>query len=77
MRTTRQALAGMTEAATLIQIGWQRFLDAKRGQDMVEYALIAGFITVVIAAMVPTQLIPALKVMWDLIKVPLNWASGS
>jgi Flp pilus assembly pilin Flp len=47
------------------------------GQDLIEYALLAGFITVIIGAMLPGQLLPPLKQMWVLIAAPLNWASGA
>ena len=38
---------------TKLYITLQRLLDDKRGQDLVEYALLAGFIAVAAGALLP------------------------
>lgn len=39
----------------------QRLRTDARGQDMVEYALIAGFIAVVVAGFLPPSVMPAVS----------------
>ncbi len=75
MRTTKAVLENTRRAANRLLIGWHRLLEDRLGQDLIEYALLAGFITVVIGAMLPSQVIPPLKQMWTLIAAPLNWAA--
>lgn len=35
------------------------------GQELIEYALVAGFIAVLIGAMVPGQIVPSLSVIYS------------
>lgn len=63
-----------------LQDKFQRFalrlrLDT-RGQDLVEYALMAGFVAVAAGAILPTILFPSLKVIYDGIKFVLERAAA-
>ena len=39
---------------TVIQQGWQRLAKDVRGQDLIEYALMAGFVAVAAGAVMPS-----------------------
>ena len=47
------------------------------GQDMLEYALLAGFIAVFIGAMVPQQVVPALSSIYSKVNGVLYNYGGS
>lgn len=50
-------------AMSLRRLGeWVRRRDGagESGQDLIEYALLSGFVAVAIGAMLPTQVIPAI-----------------
>jgi len=50
-------MAKLFRTARQLKLDWQLLLD-KRGQDMIEYALLAASIAVVIAGFLPPQLCP-------------------
>jgi pilus assembly protein Flp/PilA len=47
-----------------------------RGQDMIEYALLAGFIAVVVAAFFPTQIAPSINTVFSKVSSQLAAAAG-
>jgi Flp pilus assembly pilin Flp len=49
-----------------------RLARDRRGQDLIEYALIVGLIAVIIGAMIPNQLMPQLTQIWNAITSSLG-----
>lgn len=81
MRTTTLVLEGIAGAIVSLRNRVRAaqqlaFWKNNHGQDLIEYALLAGFITVLIGAILPSQLIPPLRQLWILIGAPLSWAAG-
>jgi Flp pilus assembly pilin Flp len=54
-------------------VAWQR---DKRGQDLIEYAMLAGFIAVVVAAFFPTQIAPSITTVFSKVSAQLASAGG-
>jgi pilus assembly protein Flp/PilA len=52
---------------------WKR---DKRGQDLIEYAMLAGFIAVVVAAFFPTQIAPSITTVFSKVSAQLASAGG-
>ena len=48
----------------------------KRGQDLIEYAMLAGFIAVVVAAFFPTQIAPNITMVFSKVSAQLASAGG-
>ena len=48
----------------------------KRGQDMIEYAMLAGFIAVVVAAFFPTQIAPSISTVFSKVSAQLASAGS-
>ena len=44
-----------------LQFALRRFLKATSGQDLIEYALLAGFVAVAAGAIFPSSLMPAIS----------------
>ncbi|HEY4359915.1 MAG TPA: Flp family type IVb pilin [Bryobacteraceae bacterium] len=47
----------------------------RRGQDMIEYALLAASIAVVVAGFLPPAVMPAVSTIFSKIISGLNWSS--
>jgi Flp pilus assembly pilin Flp len=47
------------------------------GQDLIEYALLAGFIAVLIGSMVPAQIVPALCAIYSKVNTVLYNFNGN
>jgi pilus assembly protein Flp/PilA len=47
------------------------------GQDLLEYALMAGFIAVMIGAMVPTKVVPSLSIIYTKVNNILASTTGT
>jgi Flp pilus assembly pilin Flp len=41
-----------------------RFWRDRRGQDMIEYALLAGAMAVVVAGVLPPSIVPSVSTIW-------------
>lgn len=54
---------------------WVRLRRETSGQDLVEYAMVVGMIAVLIGAMLPSQVVPALQTIWDAVATPLGTAA--
>ena len=54
-------------------VAWAR---DKRGQDLIEYAMLAGFIAVVVAAFFPTQIGPSITTVFSKVSAQLANAGG-
>jgi pilus assembly protein Flp/PilA len=60
--------------------GWRLasgFRQCTNGQDLLEYALMAGFIAVFIGAMVPTKVVPSLCIIYSKVNTILASSSGT
>jgi Flp pilus assembly pilin Flp len=57
-------MAKLFRTARQLKLDWQLLLD-KRGQDMIEYALLAASIAVVIAGFLPPQIMPAVSTIFS------------
>ena len=57
--------------AKLIRAGLRLWLDV-RGQDMIEYALLAASIAVVVAGFLPPQVMPAVSTIFSKIVSGFN-----
>lgn len=57
--------------AKLIHAGLRLWLDA-RGQDMIEYALLAGSIAVVVAGFLPPSVMPGISTIFSKIVSGFN-----
>ena len=58
-------------------IGWfQRLAKDQRGQDMIEYALLGGFVAVVVAAFFPTQIGPNITMVFSKVAAQLTSAAN-
>jgi len=58
-------------------LGWKRIWRDRDGQDMIEYALLAAFIAVAVAAFFPTDIAPSIssvfsKIVATMAKAPSN-----
>jgi Flp pilus assembly pilin Flp len=47
-----------------------------QGQDLIEYALLAGFVAVVIGATIPTHLVPPMRSIYDSVQQVLAKFGG-
>jgi Flp pilus assembly pilin Flp len=56
--------AGATDMAKLLQVAFHLRHD-ERGQDMVEYALLAASIAVVVAGFLPPAIMPAVSTIFS------------
>lgn len=56
----------------LMRAGWQLWLD-RSGQDMVEYALLAASIAVVVAGFLPPSVMPSVSTIFSKIISGLQW----
>jgi Flp pilus assembly pilin Flp len=54
----------------------KRLLVDVRGQDLIEYALLAGMIAVVIGAMFPQTIMPTVSTIFSKVSSSLNYAPG-
>ena len=70
MRAVGQAQNWVSRA---IRTGWYRNIA---GQDLLEYALMAGFIAVLIGAMVPGRIVPSLSTIYEKVNTLLSNAHG-
>jgi Flp pilus assembly pilin Flp len=50
-----------------------KFWGDRRGQDLVEYALISGLIAVVVAGFLPPNVMPAISTIFSKIVSGLSW----
>jgi Flp pilus assembly pilin Flp len=57
---------------TSLQVVYRLWRD-KRGQDMVEYALLAASIAVVVAGFLPPAIMPTVSTIFSKIISGLNW----
>lgn len=56
----------MNEIVVRLLLGAYNRLGAdRRGQDLIEYALLAGALAVVVAGFLPTNYTPALSTLWQ------------
>lgn len=53
-----------------------RLLAERRGQDLIEYALMAGFVAVAAMAFFPPAIAPAIKGIFEQVTGMLNQAVG-
>jgi pilus assembly protein Flp/PilA len=61
----------------VLYIWLARCAHDKRGQDMIEYALLAGFIAVVVAAFFPTQIGPSINSIFTKVVAQLGQTAAS
>ncbi len=54
-----------------------RVLNDLRGQDLVEYALMAGFVAVAGGAVFPTSIMPGVSAIFSSIESTMTLAAGS
>ncbi len=57
-------MAKLFRTARQLRLDWQLLLD-KRGQDMIEYALLAASIAVVVAGFLPPAIMPAVSTIFS------------
>ena len=55
----------------------RRLLRDTRGQDLIEYALLSGFVFVVVAAFFPTQLAPSINTVFSKVASTMIVAGSS
>lgn len=48
----------------------------RRGQDLVEYAMLAGFIGVAVGAIFPTTIAPDISTIFSKVQSSLNWVNS-
>lgn len=49
----------------------------RRGQDMIEYALLAAAVAVVVAGFLPSQYAPSLATLWSYVNSAISVSGGS
>ena len=65
----------MTSHGKLLNILRQRLKELRRddsGQDMIEYALLAAALVIIVAGFLPPQVVPAISSLFSRIVVSLN-----
>ena len=65
----------MTLQDTFQRLAFRLWLNV-RGQDLVEYALMAGFVAMAAASVIPNILFPSLKTIYDGMKLVLQRAAA-
>ncbi|GAB4420730.1 MAG: hypothetical protein OHK0021_24750 [Bryobacter sp.] len=56
---------------------FNRIAKDQRGQDLIEYALLAGFIAVAAAAVFPTNIVPSISTIFEKIVTQINLAAST
>jgi pilus assembly protein Flp/PilA len=54
-----------------------RFWRDRAGQDLIEYALMAGFVAVAVGAVFPTTIVPSMGQIWEKVSQYLAQAAGT
>jgi len=52
------------------------FLRNQKGQDLIEYALLAGFVAVAVAAFFPTTIVPSITTIYSKVEGFLSTAAS-
>jgi len=52
------------------------FLRNEKGQDLIEYALLAGFVAVAVAAFFPTTIVPSITAIYSKVEGFLSTAAS-
>jgi Flp pilus assembly pilin Flp len=59
-----------------LPLSWHLLRRSQGGQDLIEYALIAGFVAVMMGAMLPSQFVPMFCAIYDRAQAILNCAAS-
>jgi len=54
-----------------------RFRDDRRGQDMIEYALLAASVAVLVGGLFPAGLLPSYLSIWNRVLLVINILTGA
>ena len=60
-----------------VSCGQERLHRDRRGQDMIEYALMAGFFSLIAAGIFPNTYTPSLSTIWSKVGSVLSSIGGS
>lgn len=76
MRTETRPADGNRMRLLNIYVRLKLLADDCRGQDLIEYALLAGMVAVAAGAIFPTTVAPSISTIFSKISSSLNFAPG-